>query len=47
MFFFILWITNGIAKSFKRKQKLYEKFLNHRTPINEVNYKAYKTCLKL
>ena len=28
------WITNGIAKSSKQKQKLYEKFLKHRTPIN-------------
>ena len=36
------WITNGIVKSSKRKQKLYEKFLKHRTPINEANYKAYK-----
>ena len=36
------WITNGIGKSSKRKQKLYEKFLKHCTPINEANYKAYK-----
>ena len=40
-------ITNGMATSYKRKQKLYENFLKHRTPINEANYKAYKTCLKL
>ena len=32
-----LWITNGIAKSSKQKQKLYEKFLKHCTPINEAN----------
>ena len=25
------WIADGIAKSSKRKQKLYEKFLKHRT----------------
>ena len=36
------WITNGIAKSSKRKQMLYEKFLKHNTPINEANYKTYK-----
>ena len=40
------WITNGIVKSSKRKQKLYEKFLKHRTPINEANYKAYKNLFE-
>ena len=40
------WITNDIAKSSKRKQKLYEKFLKHRTPIDEANYKAYKNLFK-
>ena len=40
------WITNGIAKSSKSKQKLYEKFLKHRTPINEVNYKAHKNLFE-
>ena len=34
------WITNGIAKSFKRKQKFHENFLRHPTPIDEANYKA-------
>ena len=33
-------ITNGIAKSSKRKQELYENFLKHHTTINEANYKA-------
>ena len=29
------WITKGIAKSSKKKQRLYEKFLKNRTPQNE------------
>ena len=36
------WITTGIIKSSKRKQKLYEKFLKRKTPRNEENYKNYK-----
>ena len=36
------WITSGIVKSSKRKQKLYEKFLKHKTPISEEIYKNYK-----
>ena len=36
------WITKGIVKSSKRKQKLYEKFLKQRTPRSEENYKNYK-----
>ena len=36
------WITKGIVKSSKRKQKLYEKFLKRKTPRNEDNYKNYK-----
>ena len=40
------WISNVIAKSSKQKQKLYEKFLKHRTPINEANYKAYKNLFE-
>ena len=27
-------------------QKLYEKILKHRTPINEAKYKAYKNLLE-
>ena len=30
----------GIAKSFKRKQKLYEKFLKHRTRNTQFAYKS-------
>ena len=33
------WITRGIAKSSKRKKRLYEKFLKNRTSENEMNYK--------
>ena len=36
------WITSGIAKSSKRKQKLYEKYLKRKTLRNEENYKNYK-----
>ena len=36
------WITKGIIKSSKRKQKLYEKFLKRKSPTNENNYKNYK-----
>ena len=38
------WITKGIAKSSKRKQKLYEKFLKHRT--RETEYKSYKNLFE-
>ena len=40
------WITKGIAKSSKRKQKLYEKFLKHRTRETELAYKSYKNLFK-
>ena len=36
------WITKGILKSSKRKQKLYEKFLKRKSTRNEDNYKNYK-----
>ena len=35
-------MTKGIAKSSKRKQKLYEKFLKQRTRETELAYKSYK-----
>ena len=41
-----LWITKGIAKSSKRKQKLYEKFLKHRTPETGLTYKSYKNLFE-
>ena len=36
------WITNGIRKFSKRKQRLYEKFLKNRNEKNELEYKTYK-----
>ena len=36
------WITKGIAKSSKRKQKLYEKFLKNLFNQNEKIYKDYR-----
>lgn len=44
------WITRGLLKSSKKKQRLYEKFLKKRTSVNEEKYKIYKNmfnCLKL
>ena len=43
---FTPWITRSIKKSSKRKQKLYEKFLKHRTILNEEKYKAYKNLFE-
>ena len=40
------WITKGIVKSSKRKQKLYEKFLKHRTRETELAYKSYKNLFE-
>ena len=35
------WITKGITKYSKKKQKLYERFLKKHTPQNEQKYKNY------
>ena len=40
------WITKGIKKSSKRKQKLYEKFLKKRNAFNETAYKVYIEAIK-
>ena len=40
------WITKGIMKSSKQKQKLYNKFLKNRTFFNETNYKYYKNLFE-
>ena len=40
------WITKGIAKPSKKKQRLYEKFLKNRTPKNEETYKTYKNLFE-
>ena len=36
------WITKGVRRSSKRKQRLYEKFLKNRNEKNELEYKNYK-----
>ena len=40
------WITKGIKKSSKRKQKLYEKFLKKRNAFNETAYKTFKNLFE-
>ena len=40
------WMTKGLVKSSKKKQRLYEKYLKNRNPVNELNYKQYKTFFK-
>ena len=40
------WITKRIAKSSKRKQNLYEKFLKHRTREIEFICKSYKNLFE-
>ena len=40
------WITKGIRKSSKKKQKLYEKFLKKRTKQSETEYKVYKNMFE-
>ena len=37
-----LWMSPGLLKSSKQKQKLYNKFLKHKTYRHETNYKTYK-----
>ena len=41
-----LWITRGIAKSSKHKQKLSEKFPKNHTSGNEMNYKNYRRLIE-
>ena len=40
------WIARSIKTSSKRKQKLHEKFLKHRTILNEEKYKAYNNLFE-
>ena len=40
------WITKGIKKSSKRKQKLCEIFLEKGNALNETAYKAYKSLFE-
>ena len=41
------WITKGLIKSSKQKQRLYIKFLKSRTKENETNYKTYKNLFEI
>ena len=40
------WITKGLKKSSKQKQKLYIKFLKHPSYKNEMTYKTYKNLFE-
>ena len=40
------WITKGIAKSSKTKQKLYKKYLKRRTNETETACKLYKNLFE-
>ena len=40
------WITEGLKKSSKRKQKLYDKYLYKKTYENEKAYKTYKNIFE-
>ena len=44
--YFTPWITRSVKKSFKRNQKLYEKFLKHRTILDKDKCKTYKNLLE-
>ena len=41
------WITKGIAKSSKKKQKLYEKYLKNRNPKNVAMYKTNENLFEI
>ena len=40
------WIVKSIAKSSKKKQKMYEKYLKKRNPLNLATYKTYKNLFE-
>ena len=40
------WITRGILKSSKRKQRLYKIFLKNRNSVNKDNYKTFARLLE-
>ncbi|XP_065650727.1 beclin-1-like protein A [Hydra vulgaris] len=40
------WMSNGLLKSSKRKQKLYDKYLKKKTYKNEMTYKNYKNVFE-
>ena len=39
------WISNGLLKSIKTKNRLYKKFIRHPEPLKEVVYKNYRNKL--
>ena len=39
------YITRGILVSIRHKSKLLKKYLEHNTPINELNYKRFRNKL--
>ena len=41
------WLSSGILKSIRKKNKLYKKFLSFPTPSNEDRYKKYKNRTNL
>ena len=40
------WMTKGLVKSSKKKQRLYETFLKNRNHEKDLNYKQYKTLFE-
>ena len=44
---FYPWMTKGLQKSSKRKQKVYDKFLKSKTDENEKKCKTYKSLLEI
>ena len=40
------WISKGLKKSSKKKQRLYIKFLKTKTPEDEFKYKTYKSLFE-
>ena len=40
------WMTKGLVKSSKKKQRLYEKLLKNRNTEKELNYKQYQTLFE-
>ena len=40
------WVTPGLRKCRHKQKRLYKKFIDNRTDINETKYKEYKTTLR-
>ena len=41
------WMSKGLQKSSKKKQKLYDRFLKNRTDLNEKSDKDYKSLFEI